>query len=161
MDACLVCPKGTTCRGYKLHLLILKLYDALRAGAGTDLIVRELTREDMLTMADLGAKAEAACWNKGFVLTVARKVADITGAMPGDAKLRLEIERMIVRMDVLFTKLPHGIAIDLSDLAMEIFNHACANLETSGADAIIPANVVGQACAAVQRKKGKAGAKAG
>lgn len=153
MKSCLLCPKGTRCRGYTLHALILKLYDAMEEGAELEEVLRELSREDMMVMADQGKYARVTCWSKGFVLVVARKVADIAKTAKTDTKLRTGIERMIVQMDVLFTKLPKGITIDLTELTMEVFNKACEILEEEGSKAMIPANVVGQACTAVSQKK--------
>ena len=152
MKSCLLCPKGKRCRGYVLHTLILKLYDAMAEGGDLDSIVRELSREDMAVMAEQGAKARETCWSKGFVMVVARKVAEITGTATDDMKLRTGIERMIVQMDSLFGKLPKGISIDLAELTMEIYNEATTLLEEVGSEAVVPANIVGQACMAVSRK---------
>lgn len=153
MKSCLLCPKGQRCRGYVLHSLILKLYDAMSDGGSIEDIVRDLSREDMLVMAEQGAKARETCWSKGFVMVVARKVADIVKVAKSDTQMRTGIERMIVQMDSLFTKLPKGISIDLSELAMEVFNQATDLLDSEGSDAIIPGNVIGLACTAVSRKK--------
>jgi len=135
-----------------LHTLILKLYDAMTRGGNVDSIVRELSREDMRVLADQGVKARETCWSKGFVMVVGRKVADLAKTARSDQELRRGIERMVVQMDVLFSKLPKGVAIDLADLAMEVFNQACLLLEEEGCDAVIPAVVVGQACIAASRK---------
>ncbi len=154
MKSCLLCPKGPRCRGYILYLLILKLHDAMSQGMDSDAIIRELSREDMTIIADLGDKARATCWTKAFVLVVARKVADITNtAKDDDIKLRSGIERMIVQMDMLFGKLPKGITIDLAELAMEVYNTACEMLEEQGSSAMLPANLVDQVCAKAASKK--------
>lgn len=153
MRNCLLCPKGTRCRGYVLHTLVLKLYDAMTRRAETEAIVRQLSREDMEMMAELGGKARETCWGKAFVLVVGRKVADIAKTTKDDTQMRNGIERMIVQMDGLFTKLPKGVSVDLSEMAMEVFNQACTLLDEEGSGAFVPANVVGQACAAVNIKK--------
>lgn len=153
MKSCLLCPKGTRCRGYVLHTLILKLYDAMSHRGSIDAIVRELSKEDMLVLADQGASARETCWSKGFVMVVGRKVADIAKTSKNDIQMRTGMERMIVQMDSLFTKLPKGISIDLSELAMDVFNQACTVLEEEGSKAFISANIVGQACGAAVRKK--------
>ncbi len=116
-------------------------------------IIHSLSREDMLLLADQGAAARETCWSKGFVLTVARKLADMASRNMPDADLRTGVERMIVNMDSLFAKLPKGISIDLSELTMEIFNQACIDLEEAGTNAVLPANILGQACAAVAQRK--------
>ncbi len=136
-----------------LHSLILKLYDAMEARGDTSEIARALSREDMLLLADQGAEAHESCWSKGFVLTVARKLADMAAVKMEDRELRKGVERMIVQMDILFAKLPKGINVDLSDLTMEIFNQACIDLDELGADGVLPANILGQACANVLRDK--------
>jgi hypothetical protein len=153
VKSCLLCPKGTRCRGYVLHTLILKLYEAMSHKDGIDSIVRELTKEDMLVLAEQGASARETCWSKGFVMVVGRKVADIAKTARNDVEMRTGMERMIVQMDHLFTKLPKGISIDLSELAMDVFNQACAVLEEEGSKAFVSANIVGQACGAAVRKK--------
>ncbi len=116
-------------------------------------IVRSLSREDMLLLANQGAEARETCWSKGFVLTVARKLSDMAAMGMSESQLRKGVERMVVQIDGLFAKLPKGINVDLSCLTMEIFNQACANLEELGADGVLPANIIGQACANVLRKK--------
>ncbi len=60
---------------------------------------------------------------------------------------------MTVQMDGLFSKLPEGIVIDLSELAMEVFNQACHELKDLGSNAMIPANIVGHACIAASNRK--------
>jgi len=155
LKSCLLCPKGTRCRGYVLHTLIFKLYNAMSEDVGLEDIVRELSREDMLAMAEQGAKARITCWSKGFVMVVARKVAEIAKASKDDIQMKNGIERMIVQMDGLFGKLPKGISIDLSELTVEIFNHAIQALEEEGIHSMIPASVVGKACTALSIKNRK------
>ncbi|MEO5335587.1 MAG: hypothetical protein H7841_01650 [Magnetospirillum sp. WYHS-4] len=139
--------------------MILKLYDAMEHRDSLDTIVRELSREDMLLLADQGASARETCWGKGFVMVVGRKIADIAKTATNDAQMRTSVERTIVQMDALFTKLPKGISIDLSELAMEVFNQACELLAKEGSKAFVSANVVGQACGAVNLRKQQAKAK--
>lgn len=153
MKSCLLCPKGTRCKGYILHTLILKLYAALETGGDSDAIARELSREDLLLLAEYGDKGRQTCWSKGFVMVVGRKLADLVAQGLTDDKLRRAIERLIVRMDGLFTKLPHGITVDLSEMTVEIYNQACENLQGEGVTAFLPANILGQACASVMQGK--------
>ncbi len=155
MRSCLLCPRGTKCRGYILHTLILKLYDALEAGEDAAGIAASITREDAKLLAEYGDKARDTCWSKGFVLAVASKLSGmVTAGVTGDA-LRNSIERLIVRMDGLFSKLPHGIEVDLMELTVEIYNEACSNLKKEGANAFLPTQVVGQAAMNVVRRKEK------
>ncbi len=86
-------------------------------------------------------------------MTVARKLADLVTKHKSDEQLRRTVERLIVQMDGLFSKLPKGISIDLSELAMEVFNQACYELKDLGSKVMIPANIIGQACTAVSNRK--------
>ena len=136
-----------------MHLLILKLYEAMETQDCIDTIVRELSREDMLLLADQGAKARATCWTKGFILSVGRTLADMAATGMNETNLRRSVEHMIVQMDGLFAKLPKGIDVNIMDLSMEIFNQACEDLEKIEGNAMIPANILGQAFASMSRKK--------
>lgn len=153
VKSCLLCPKGTRCRGYMLHTLILKLYDVMEAGDNPESIARELSREDIQLLADYGEKARQTCWSKGFVMVVGRKLADLAAQGMPDAALRRAVERLIVRIDGLFAKLPNGIRVDLADLTMEVYNQACENLAGEGVKVFLPANILGQAYAAVLKGK--------
>ncbi|MBY0430220.1 MAG: hypothetical protein K2Q10_03410 [Rhodospirillales bacterium] len=141
------------CRGYILHTLILKLYDSIESGQDAEHAARALTAEDMRLLADYGQKARETCWSKGFVMTVARKLADLAAIEDAPADLRIAVERMIVRMDGLFSRLPNGVQLDLADLSLEVYNHASLMLAERKAKIFLPANIVGNACCAVSRRK--------
>ncbi|WP_069956611.1 hypothetical protein [Magnetovibrio blakemorei] len=148
MKNCLLCPKGTKCRGYVLSELILKLYDAVEqhgSGAGyVEALTKSLTRQDMELLSEQGQKARVTCWSKGFVLVLARKVADLSRTVENDDELRIGIERLVVSVDGLFTKLPKGLSIDLSDLIMDVFNRATEILSQEGGKAGVPATILGK-----------------
>lgn len=154
MENCLLCPKGVKCRGYKLHLMLLKLYDLMEVRGKVDDIVRELSREDMMLLAEQGAEARKTCWSKCFVLSVGRKLANFAAADIDDQTMRRSVEHLIVQMDSLFAKLPKGININIMDLSMEVFNQACIDLEESGSKGVLPSNILGQAFAAQAKKRG-------
>lgn len=153
MKSCLLCPRGTACRGYVLHQLIVKLYDALEHGDNADEVARELSAADMKLLAEYGMKARSTCWSKGFVLAVAAKLTQMVGAGASDAALRNGIDRLIVRMDGLFAKLPNGIEVDLVDLTLDIYNQAVANLKQQGADGFLPMAALGSALSSAQQRK--------
>ena len=146
MKSCLLCPKGTRCKGYILHTLILKLYSAMESGGDSEAIARELSRQDLTLLAEYGQSGRQTCWSKGFVMVVERKLADLAAQGLTDDQLRRAVERMIVRMDGLFARLPNGISVDLSELTVEIYNLACQDLQGDGVRAFLPANILGQAC---------------
>ena len=153
MKSCLLCPKGTRCRGYVLHLVILKLLDAMETGEGADAIARELSREDMKLIADFGNKARETCWSKAFVLTIAKKIVGFATDETSEARLRAAAERLVVTLHRLFAKLPNGVRVDLGALAMDVYNQAAKGLEEKGTDNFVPANILGQACVNISRKR--------
>ena len=144
MKSCLLCPKGKKCRGYVLSELILKLYDAVERGDNADAIARQLTREDMELLNTQGDKARITCWSKGFVMVIARKVADLTRTAEHENDLRVGMERLVVQVDSLFSKLPKGLSIDLADLVMDIYNNATEILATEGGTSVVPATILGK-----------------
>jgi len=147
MKNCLLCPKGRKCRGYVLSELILKLYNATEDQTGSsyvEAITQALTREDMELLSDQGQKARITCWSKGFVLVLARKVADLSRVAQSDEELRRGIERLVVNMDSLFAKLPKGLSIDLSDLIMDVYNRATEILADEGGSSVVPATILGK-----------------
>ncbi|MCW8915372.1 MAG: hypothetical protein OQK24_05895 [Magnetovibrio sp.] len=144
MKNCLLCPKGKKCRGYVLGELVLKLYDAVSHGGDSAAIAKALTREDMELLSTQGDKARITCWSKGFVLVLARKVADISRAAESEEELRIGIERLVVQMDGLFSKLPKGLTIDLSDLVMDIYNRATEIMAEEGGTCVVPATILGK-----------------
>ena len=144
MKSCLLCPKGTRCRGYVLSELILKLYDAVAQGKDASAIARELTREDMELLSNQGDKARITCWSKGFVLVLSRKVADLSRTAESEDELRIGMERLVVQVDGLFSKLPKGLHIDLADLVMDVYNSATEILATEGGKCVVPATILGK-----------------
>jgi len=151
---CLLCPKGRKCRGYVLSELILKLYDAVEdpGGAGyVESLRKALSHEDMQLLSDQGHKARITCWSKGFVLVLARKVADLSKAVDSDEELRVGIERLVVTVDGLFAKLPKGLAIDLEDLILDVYNNATEILAQEGGTAVVPATILGKAVTDIMR----------
>ncbi|MEG3619387.1 hypothetical protein V5T82_13045 [Magnetovibrio sp. PR-2] len=144
MKNCLLCPKGTKCRGYVLSELILKLYDAVSKGLDATAIAQQLTVEDMELLSAQGDKARITCWSKGFVLVLARKVADISKNAESEVELRIGIERLVVQMDGLFSKLPKGLSIDLADLVMDIYNRATEIMADEGSTCVVPATILGK-----------------
>lgn len=147
MKNCLLCPKGRKCRGFVISELIIKLYDAVEqhgSGSSVDAIAKALTREDMVLLAEQGNKARITCWSKGFVLVLARKVADLSKNAKDDDDLRHGIERLVVRVDGLFAKLPKGLTIDLSEMIMDVYNRATQILADEGGGAVVPATILGK-----------------
>ncbi|MBF0248501.1 MAG: hypothetical protein HQL36_10590 [Alphaproteobacteria bacterium] len=156
MKNCLLCPKGTNCRGYVLSELILKLYDAVEkkgSQGSIDTIARALSLEDMKLLTQHGDKARVTCWSKGFVLVLARKVADISKNAKSDLQMRTGFERMIVSVDGLFSKLPKGIHVDMADMIMDVYNQASVILHQEGAQGMVPATVLGKVMTDVARAK--------
>lgn len=148
MKKCLLCPKGRKCRGYVLSELVLKLYDAVEhQGSASDIeaIAKALSREDMVMLAEQGSKARITCWSKGFILVLARKVADLSKNAKSDDELRRGIERLVVRIDGLFAKLPKGLTIDLADMVMDVYNRSTEILAEEGGGAVVPATILGKA----------------
>lgn len=153
MKLCTFCPKGTDCTGHILHTLIMKLYDALEKAGNSDELIKYLTRDEILTLANKGAEAREACWCKGFVLSVAKKFADMAGQEIPDNQLRMDAEKMVLQMDQLFSKLPKGSAIDLSELVYEIYNQTCEDAKAVDSQKMFPINVISQACTTVLKRK--------
>lgn len=153
MDGCLLCPSGTQCRGYILHGLVLKMFSALERGGDASAVGQALGREDRLLLARLGEQAERSCWTRAFVLTVARKLADFVAEGQSDDELRLSVDGLFMLMDGLFGRLPNGIALDLADLAMDVYNQACADLEALDGEGFLPASIVAQGYAAFLRRR--------
>lgn len=128
------------------------MYGALEAGADAASIVGVLSRPERLLIAEYAEAARQTCWTKAFVLTVAGKLADFVREGQNDEQLRFSVEGMFTLMDGLFGRLPNGISLQLGDLAMDIYNETCRNLENVPG-AFLPANIVGQAYAAFLRRK--------
>jgi hypothetical protein len=154
---CLLCPRGTRCKGYILHGLVLKLYTALEAGQDAEAVARAISNEDMHMLAEYGAVARETCWSKGFVLAMAAKLAELGQQGLKDTELRNGIERLITRMDNLFARLPNGVSVDLTDLTIEVYNSACEAMSATGGG-FLPASILGQAYAQLQRIKAGKGA---
>ncbi len=129
------------------------MYGALESGADAAGIVQALSPEDRRAMAETAADAGASCWTRAFVLTVARKLADFVREGQNDEQLRLSVEGMFTLMDGLFGRLPNDIHIELGDLALDIYNETCAQLDRVGGGLFVPANIVAQAYAAFLRRK--------
>ncbi len=153
MDLCTFCPKGIKCDGYVLHSLIIRLYDAMGASGSSDELIKILSRDDLLTLANKGAEARKECWRKSFVLSVAHKFLEMAGQDSADGKLQHDAEKMILQMDQLFSKLPKGSAIEHSELVTEIYNQICEDVKINGARQIVPINVISQASMAVSYRK--------
>lgn len=132
----------------------------MEEGGNASALARELSDQDMRLLADYGESARATCWSKGFVLAVARKLAQLAMKNTDGADLRAPVERMIVRMDSLFSRLPNGIRIDIADLSLEVYNQASILLREKKSGCFLPANVLGNACANVNRRKEEAAAEA-
>jgi hypothetical protein len=155
MKSCLLCPRGKSCQGYVLHELLLKLDTAMseRKNADADAIVRQLSQEDLVTFAKMGVAARETCWNKGFVLMVAHRFAELGRKGLPEPALRAGVENVIVRMDMLAAKLPKGIKIDLQKMAMDIYNEAIRLLEEEGCKAFLPVNLLGNVMGGQMRKR--------
>jgi hypothetical protein len=153
VKSCLLCPRGVRCKGYVLHGLVLKLYDALESGQDAEACAHAITNEDMHLLAEYGAAARVTCWSKGFVLAMAAKLAVLAQQGLPDREMRSAVERLIVRMDNLFARLPNGVRVDLSDLAVEVYNQACEALSSSGGGGFLPASILGQAYAQINKVK--------
>jgi hypothetical protein len=158
VESCLLCPKGTRCRGYVLHVLSLKLIAALETATDARAAGEALSREDRLLFAESGEAARRTCWTKAFVLTVAQRIAELVAAGHAGEQLRYAIEGLFAVLDGLYARLPNGIVIELNDLALDVYNQTCANLEAVEGEHFVPANIVAQAYAAfLQRKTETAG----
>lgn len=131
----------------------MKLLDALETGEGADAIARELSREDMKLIADFGNKARETCWSKAFVLTIAKKIVVFATEETSEVKLRAAAEHLVLVLHRLFAKLPNGVRVDLGALAMDVYNQAALGLEEQGIDNFLPANILGQACVNISRKR--------
>ncbi len=158
MESCLLCPKGTRCRGYILHVLSLKLMAALETAADARAVGEALSREDRLLFADYGEKARRTCWTKAFVLTVAHRIAEFVAAGQADEQLRYSIEGLFAVLDGLFARLPNGIALEMHDLAMDVYNQTCRNLEAVEGEHFVPANIVAQAYTAFAKRRAETAA---
>lgn len=162
MKSCLLCPRGTGCKGYVLNTLVVKIYNILIAHKGEDAIeaiVHDLSREDLEILASYGDQARSTCWNKGFVMAVAHILTFMVGkTKQSDIVLRARIEEMLRLILRVCAKLPKGIKIDLQELSMDIYNRAIELLQTSGSPNTLPLTVYGQAFASVMRARAQAAA---
>lgn len=147
MKNCLVCPRGKACQGYVIHDLVLKLYHAMeRHDASVDEIARQLSLEDLTTLDKVGGKARVTCWSKAYRLAVSHLIVKIgtDAGIANEEQAQRAIQRMTVRMDSTFAKLPKGIAIDLDDMILDIYNLAVEEINASGNPGLIPAHVLRQ-----------------
>lgn len=156
MESCLLCPRGAKCRGHVLHLLSLKLVAALETTTDARAVGEALSREDRRLFADVSEAARRTCWTKAFVLTVADRIAAFVAAGQTDEQLRYSIEGLFAVLDGLFARLPNGIALEMEDLALEVYNQTCVNLETIEGEHFVPANIVAQAFTAFLRRRAEA-----
>lgn len=152
VESCRTCPGNASCRGELLHRLVQKMFAALEDG-GVEGVTREMTRDEQRLFAELCAQAQATCWTRAFVLTVARKLAEFVAAGQQDEVLRLSMEGLLTVMDGLFSRLPNGISLRLDDLSLDIYNQACLELNRCGSRAFLPVNLIGQAYSAFLRRK--------
>lgn len=158
MKSCLLCPRNKLCRGVILQKVMLNLMEALAAHKGREVedILRELDRADLETLAGVGANARETCWSKAFVMTMARRLAILAAGEPSEAVLRSKMDRLFVEMDMMFTRLPKGISIDVEDLLTDIYNQAQAVMKAEKQEGFLPMRVFGAAAGGLSVKKRKA-----
>ncbi len=147
MKSCLLCTRGKSCQGYILHELVLKLYHAMEnRDTSIDAIARQLSLEDLTTLDKVGDKARVTCWSKAYRMAVSHLIVEIgtDENIKGEEAARRAIQRMTVRMDSTFAKLPKGITIDLDDMILDIYNLSVEEINASGKPALIPAHVLRQ-----------------
>lgn len=135
-----------------MHQLVLKMFAALEEG-GVEGVTRALSRDEQRLFAELCGSAQLTCWTKAFVLTVARKLVAFVAAGQHDEMLRFSVEGLLTVMDGLFSRLPNGIALRLDDLALDIYNQACIELDQCGGGGFLPVNLIGQAYSAFLRRR--------
>lgn len=159
MKSCLLCPRGKSCQGYVIHELVLKLYRAMEnRDSSVDEIARQLSLEDLTTLSKVGDKARVTCWSKAYRLAVSHLIVEI-GAdedLKDEEDIRNAIQRMTVRMDSTFAKLPKGVTIDLDDMMLDIYNLAVEEINASGKQSLIPAHVLRQMTSEAKFKAGAA-----
>lgn len=156
MKSCLLCTRGKSCQGYVIHKLVLKLYRAMEnRDSSVDAIARRLSVEDITTLDKVGGKARVTCWSKAYRLAVSHLIVEIGGdeAIANEEHARLAIQRMTVRMDSTFAKLPKGLSIDLDDMMLDIYNLAVEEINSSGKQSLIPAHVLRQMTAEAKNKR--------
>lgn len=147
MKSCLLCPRGKSCQGYVIHELVLKLYRAMEnRDTSVDAIARQLSLEDLTTLDKVGGKARVTCWSKAYRLAVSHLIVEIgtDDSIKDEEQARRAIQRMTVRMDSTFAKLPKGITIDLDDMILDIYNLSVEEINASGKPSLIPAHVLRQ-----------------
>lgn len=125
------------------------------ASGSSDELIKILSRDDLLTLANKSAEARKECWSKSFVLSVACKFMELADQDSANGNLQHDSEEMILKMDKLFSKLPKGSAIEHSELVTEIYNQICEDIKHQGATQIVPINVISQACMAVSHRMQK------
>ncbi|MCW8836390.1 MAG: hypothetical protein OQJ99_08500 [Rhodospirillales bacterium] len=160
MKNCLLCPKGTRCKGFVLHGLIVKIYNAIVQSKGEnelEAITKEMSLEDMELLMTYGGQARETCWSKGMVLAVARILAHLVSGtkQKSDFILRTNIEQMLKTVMRVMSRLPKGVSLDLHILSMDIYNRSVQLLERSGDKTTVPLTTFGQACANVLRESEK------
>ncbi len=147
MKNCPLCPRGKSCQGFIIHELVLKLYNAMGGNdASADEIARQLSVEDLTTLDKVGNKARVTCWSKAYRLAVSHLMVRIgtDESIKNDDQARRAIQRMTVRMDSTFAKLPNDISIDLDDMILDIYNLTVEEINASGKPSLIPAHVLRQ-----------------
>lgn len=134
MKSCLLCPKGKRCRGYVLHELLLRLYDAMAAGGGDpEAIARRISHEDALLLARHGPAGRETCWSKALALAMAEKLAAIARRKLDEPALQREVKNLVDQTHALAGRLPNGVRVQLQDLALEVYNAAQATIARDGA----------------------------
>mgnify|MGYP006413598341 CR=1 FL=1 len=147
MKSCLLCFRGKSCQGYIIHKMVLKLYRAMEnQDSSVDAIARQLSLEDLSTLAIVGDKARVTCWSKAYRLAVSHLIVEIgtDENIADEEEARNAIQRMTVRMDSTFAKLPKGLSIDLDDMILDIYNLSVEEINASGKKCLIPAHVLRQ-----------------
>lgn len=155
MKTCLLCPRGKTCQGFIIHGLVLKLYHAMEnRDASVEEIARKLSIEDLKTLDIVGEKARVTCWSKAYRLAVSHLIVEI-GAdkkITTEEQACLAIQRMTVRMDSTFAKLPKDVSVDLDDMMLDIYNLAVEEINAEGKKGLIPAHVLRQLTSQAKHK---------
>ena len=160
MDSCLLCPRGAKCKGYVLNTLIIKIYRAMQANAGEDVlqaIAKEFSREDMAILAEYGDSSRATCWSKGFVMAISNLLADVISRQDNDTAIQREMTRVIKTVLGIYSRLPKGISVDVDDRSMDIYNRTIEIMKTMGISKAVPLNLFGRVWQSTMQERRKAG----
>ncbi|OEJ63674.1 hypothetical protein BEN30_17560 [Magnetovibrio blakemorei] len=112
----------------------------------SDEIARQLTLQDLVALDKVGEAARVTCWTKAYKLAVAHLIVEIgtDENILGAEATRNAIQRMTIKMDATFAKLPKGVSIDLEDMMMDLYNLTIDKMNTTDKKGLIPSHVLRQ-----------------